>query len=284
MPTLGLGLSLKSVVRPGNAGILDLFGGAAAAYSFRNLTREWASSAVARVRRSSDNSELDVTASDITDGTLIAFCGAGDGFVVTWYDQSGNANDATQSTAANQPQIVSSGSLVSGGMSFDGVAQLLDVATAGDLGISGATSRTFISVMNTPAATDGFIVFGGSNATTGTALRYRSSNINGNSRVEIQGDGIESFDISDGNQHIFSSTFAGSTIADFDIFVDGSVTNGTGTTTVNTESTMALTVGFVGLSTNAGFINELILYPTDEASNLTSIHQNIASYYGIAIS
>ena len=37
---------------------------------------------------------------------------AGNGYVTTWYDQSGNGRNATQSTAANQPQIVSNGSLV----------------------------------------------------------------------------------------------------------------------------------------------------------------------------
>jgi hypothetical protein len=37
---------------------------------------------------------------------------AGNGFVTTWYDQSGNVRNATQSTATNQPQIVSNGSLV----------------------------------------------------------------------------------------------------------------------------------------------------------------------------
>jgi hypothetical protein len=36
----------------------------------------------------------------------------GNGFVTTWYDQSGSANDATQSTAANQAQIVSSGAMI----------------------------------------------------------------------------------------------------------------------------------------------------------------------------
>jgi hypothetical protein len=41
-----------------------------------------------------------------------------DGFVETWYDQSGNGNDATQSVAASQPKIVSAGVLVSGGIGF----------------------------------------------------------------------------------------------------------------------------------------------------------------------
>ncbi len=44
-----------------------------------------------------------------------------DGFVTTWYDQSGNSNDATQSVAASQPKIVDAGVLVGDGIEFDGV-------------------------------------------------------------------------------------------------------------------------------------------------------------------
>ena len=36
----------------------------------------------------------------------------GNGFVETWYDQSGNGNDATQTTASKQPKIVSSGTII----------------------------------------------------------------------------------------------------------------------------------------------------------------------------
>lgn len=47
-----------------------------------------------------------------------------DGFVTTWYDQSGNGNDASQATAASQPQIASAGNLImengKPSVSFDG--------------------------------------------------------------------------------------------------------------------------------------------------------------------
>ena len=83
----------------------------AAAYSLRSLTG--GDPLVVRVRRSSDNSEQDFNASGVHSGALVDFVGSGnDGFVETWYDQSGNGKDATQTTASNQPQIVSSGSLI----------------------------------------------------------------------------------------------------------------------------------------------------------------------------
>ena len=40
---------------------------------------------------------------------LLSFVGNGNGFVRTWYDQSGNGRNATQTTAAGQPQIVING-------------------------------------------------------------------------------------------------------------------------------------------------------------------------------
>ena len=81
--------------------LLAEYGGAAAAYSLRALNGNGES--VVRVRRASDNSEKDFTADAVSDGTLESFCGVGDGFVETWYDQSGNGNDATQATIASQP-------------------------------------------------------------------------------------------------------------------------------------------------------------------------------------
>lgn len=39
-----------------------------------------------------------------------------EGFVVTWYDQSGNERHAEQVDPARQPTIVTNGALVSGGI------------------------------------------------------------------------------------------------------------------------------------------------------------------------
>jgi hypothetical protein len=90
--------------------LLDLYPGAAVAYSLRNLSTAY-TGPVVRVRRSSDNTEQDFTAAQVTDGTLTTFCGASDGLVRTWYDQSGNARNATQTTTNAQPRIVLAGAL-----------------------------------------------------------------------------------------------------------------------------------------------------------------------------
>jgi hypothetical protein len=43
---------------------------------------------------------------------LLSFVGTGNGFVTTWYDQSGNGRNAAQTTATLQPRIVSNGALI----------------------------------------------------------------------------------------------------------------------------------------------------------------------------
>ncbi len=93
--------------------LLDTYSGAAAAYSLRKLNTSYTGYAI-RVRRSSDNTEQNIGFN--ADGTLntlslLAFVGSGNGFVTTWYDQSGNGRNVTQTTASNQPSIASSGSL-----------------------------------------------------------------------------------------------------------------------------------------------------------------------------
>lgn len=97
----------------GDTFFTDTFGVPAMAFSLRKL--EPNATNCIRVRRGSDNAEQDfgfvnsLPNSPLDVAAVEAFVGAGnDGFVVTWYNQ-GSLGDATQSTGANQPRIVSSG-------------------------------------------------------------------------------------------------------------------------------------------------------------------------------
>ena len=86
---------------------------ATAAYSLRR-TRAGYTGSLVRVRRSSDNVEADIgftVAGDLDTAALLAHTGANSGFVVTWYDQSGNARNATQAVQALQPRIVNAGAV-----------------------------------------------------------------------------------------------------------------------------------------------------------------------------
>jgi hypothetical protein len=74
----------------------------------------------------------------------VATANTANGFVTTWYDQSGNGRNVTQTTAASQPRIVSNGALeaVNGKpeIRFDGVDDYLAAASP----LIGATHSLFI--------------------------------------------------------------------------------------------------------------------------------------------
>ena len=111
---MGIGIPMVSLGLGGGGapvfvGLLDTYPNASAAYSLRDLASASVGSAVVRVRRSVDNTEQDFTSAEITDGTLTTFTGTNDGFVTTWYDQSGNTNNTTQATATKQPKLVTNG-------------------------------------------------------------------------------------------------------------------------------------------------------------------------------
>lgn len=90
--------------------VLDPLPAAVGAWGFRRLLASWTNSAI-RVRRSSDFTETDIgfSGEDLDTTGLLAFCGGGNGFVVTIYDQSGNGRHLTQADATLQPKIVTSG-------------------------------------------------------------------------------------------------------------------------------------------------------------------------------
>lgn len=255
-------------------GLLDTYPNAAAAYSVRLLRSAYSGSAI-RVRRSSDNAEQDIgfVSGNLDTSSLTSFCGAGNGFVTTWYDQSGNGRNATQTTAANQPQIVSSGSVIlensKPALNFDGSNDYF-----------GITSFTFSS--------SNYHSFVGKRTTSGKALLGLTGNMytltlwtDNNYYLQANTNGYQSSNSTDtttnrllltgfregsGNQKIYknnnliSSTFNSYTIAN-DISAIGK---------------------YLPASTYLnGTLQEIIYYNSDQSSNRTGIESNINTYYAI---
>ena len=144
-------------------GIARRFGGAAAAYSLRDIGAM--NGRVVRVRRDTgggagDDDEEDFTANQIASGALEDFVGSGnDGFVSIWYDQSGNGNNATQDTANEQPYIVQNGGLVTDTNSLPALQWVWNSTSDGRyLKINGDTGidvTAAVCVLNTPSAASG---------------------------------------------------------------------------------------------------------------------------------
>ncbi|PBQ30859.1 hypothetical protein CNR22_03405 [Sphingobacteriaceae bacterium] len=82
------------------------------AFSLRRLRCSYPGNAI-RVRSSATGSPtLDIAFTpngDLDTAALKTFAGTNSAFVTIWYDQSGNARDASQGTTANQPRIVNAG-------------------------------------------------------------------------------------------------------------------------------------------------------------------------------
>ena len=123
-------------------GILDKFSGAVAGYSLRRLSK-WKiqlpseivtpllalslryvvvgyTGAVVRVRRTSDNAELDFNPTEITDGTLTTWTGSGDGFVTKIYNQT-NSDVYTSNFASGGTAMSTQGGTTTLNESIGGV-------------------------------------------------------------------------------------------------------------------------------------------------------------------
>lgn len=116
----------------------------ARAYALRKIITAY-SGAVMRVRRDSDNTEQDVASM----GEAVAFVGSASGYIVTWYDQSGNSRDVTQATAAKQPRIINAGTMEQIGsrpaVRFDNTDDILVGSSAGAFA---AGSASFAGVVH----------------------------------------------------------------------------------------------------------------------------------------
>lgn len=96
-----------------------------------------------RIRRSSDNTELDIGyAADksLDSAAAVAFAGAGSAFVTKLYDQTGNTRDAVQATTTKQPRIVNSG-VFDGKLVFDGTDDCLRTGNSGTPSIFSVVTR-----------------------------------------------------------------------------------------------------------------------------------------------
>lgn len=96
----------KKATTPPSSLLLDTYP-AEAAYSLRLLRTAYAGSAV-RIRRSSDDTEQDIgfSSGNFDATSFSSFIGGGSGYVVTWYDQSGNGHNLPTGSFSEQPQLL----------------------------------------------------------------------------------------------------------------------------------------------------------------------------------
>ena len=252
--------------------LLNFYGAAAAAYSLRRLDAFYSGSAV-RVRRASDNAEQDIAFAnnELDTATLETFASGTDAFVTTWYDQSGNGVNATQTTASAQPQIVSSGSTIlengKAAVDFDGVSNYFDVSL-------GTLKEVFTSFVSTPNT--GSQIIGGENGAFGYSRensRHRvwkvnSSTVNFSDFIVLPLTELITIDYSD------SSNYS-------KLYRDGSL--------IGTEASLNISgnTTYIGQNNSGGAyifngsIQEIVFYTINKSLVRTGIETNINDFYSI---
>mgnify|MGYP003344045951 CR=1 FL=1 len=283
MPGIGLGLGLGQFSGGGGSayvGLLDTYPNAAAGYSVRLLSSAYSGSAI-RVRRSSDNAEQDIgfVNNELDTSSLTTFCGAGNGFVTTWYDQSGNGNNVTQSTAANQPQIVNGGSVITQGGKPSVQSSGSKILTKSGSGTSTDNSLMIVYKANTLGAYNTIACIGDINGTR--PLNLMLSNSVGNLRIIYDEQGTISQDGTNTTNYELCSIFSSTNNVQMNInSIAQTLTNNTKTITANQSNIQLFADSRYG-DHYIGLISELIYYASNKSTDKTGIESNINSYYGI---
>lgn len=266
-------------------GLLDTYSGAAAAYSLRKLRTAYTGSAI-RVRRASDNTEQDIgfVDNELDTSSLTSFCSGTNGFVKTWYDQSGNARNATQTTAANQPQIVSSGNVIleNGKPAISFNSHFLQTTSAYPtqqyqnsfyVAQSTTTNNRVVDTRGTGASVQGW--------------HHKFSNAGD---ITIIDDGVNPYlgtsSISRSGQKLVSVLMYGGSGSSVDEYTNGSLEqSASDATTRDFDSGNVLTIAYNSNGQNTqpfiGNLQEIVLYNSNQSSNRTGIETNINDFYSI---
>jgi len=188
-----------------------------------------------------------------------------DGAVTTFYDQTGNGNDATNSTESEQPLVVSGGTLVEenskAAVDFDGVD---DYFTASNL----LTELDNTDFLISAVSADEFSA--GSEASVPRLyLRHRAWSYNTLDTMTwspLTGQSLLSFQVDGATQEVFG--------------------NGTSLATASEAQVDFTPTDFqVGRYASTGWmdgkIQELIIYASDQSANRTGIEGNINDHFDI---
>tara|TARA_R100000951_G_scaffold9678_2_gene8475 strand:- start:370 stop:1230 length:861 start_codon:yes stop_codon:yes gene_type:complete len=284
---LGLGTSLNrgGFISAAESLLLDEYSGAAAAYSLRKLSNTYSGNAV-KVRRASDNAELDIAFSGggLDTSAIATHCGSSDGFVSVWYDQSSNSNNASQSTAANQPKIYdgTTGVETENGkpcVHFN-VDHLISSAWMTQL------APMSFTLVQTPNSSARELVIGVDTSTPYTTAYHNWSSSGGSGFLSPR---LASFPANSVSTSLMTedvlnlvSSYASTTAVNF--YTNGSISAESPISHSNTSAADGVIT--IGSPTTynpirSSKISEVVFWLADQSSNRTNIESNINTFYSI---
>jgi hypothetical protein len=254
--------------------LLDVYPNASAAYSLRKLREAYTGNCI-EVRRSSDNAlqNIGFVNNELDTTSLLSFVGAGNGFISTWYDQSGSGRHATQTTNGSQPQIVAFGALllINGNPSvlFNGVSHFLNITS---FNFSSSNYNSFVGKRDASARR----LFGLSgNEYTFTLwndnkyyLQSRSTGYQISNTTDTTTNHLLLTGLNNGTNQIMykNSNLIASNFVNFSL-----------STTINSIGRYRNNNSLVANCT----IQEIVYYNSDQETNRTGIETNINNFYNI---
>jgi len=280
---------LLAVPADGEALLLDTYTGATVGHSVHKISST-ATNCVT-IQRASDNDTLVVgfSGDDFDSASALAFVsGADNGYVRTWWDQSGNDYHMTQTDTSLMPMIIQGGALITlngnAAVHFDGVNDYL-VSSGAAQNIS--TDYTQFAVMSSNGIGNDYLVAMGNSADntpiftilvgaggTPYAMRIRERTSTGEAIIDSQNS-------VPGTQYLFSKK-VGSSDHQF-IQNDGTAfTDNTaiGTISADRYAFGALVRATVALHANCN-VQCVIMYASDESADISNINTEINNYYSI---
>lgn len=267
--------------------LLDRFPGAEAAYSLRDIGLSGEN--VVRVRRDSDDIEADWTATQVANGELEAFVGAGNnGFIAIWYDQSGNDHDAYQSSAGSQPKIVNNGTIESSPSNQPTIRFVnptkLSVPVNGHIDNLNSVSFFVVGEYETSSIPPQYLLNLTNFSQISQAVGVGSSpSYNGFTNFSYGSFGNHTTSHTpSANQNILYSAVTDS--SDFEGFADGSSI--LTTSVIDRAVTQDGSIGAWATGTYhlSGTISEVIIFGVGKADDRADIEENIANHYSITLS
>ena len=268
--------------------LLDDLSGSTGGFSLRKLNSSYSGSAI-QVRRASDNTTKDIgfVNNELDTSSLNTFCSGTNGFITIWYNQSDTSNNAIQTTAANQPKIYdsSTGCETNSGkpsINFIGANDnWLEVTDTSFGNIGDVISNFSVSHLTTGTGNIYPTIIGKGIYADGTHQFFRFPDAN---KFTIRVDGTNHSTGYDnfGDTRLISNI---NTLSNVSIYADSVQILSTGNSQdlVGTN-TLKFYIGknSEGSANNfRGFIQEILLFSNDQASNRTTIEDNINTNYSI---
>jgi hypothetical protein len=196
--------------------------------------------------------------------------------VHTWYDQSPSGNDATQTTAANQPVIAEDGVLLTDGIDFDGSASYLDATSA-----LGATATVGAFIVHKPDTTDAnrYLIDNRDASNDGMRIMQREES-SGNYRVSMDTTEVNSASGSVTTNETLLTAIQSSTAL---TLFKNSVSQATAADdAISVTATFRIGANRVSLGTYFdGTMKEIILFTSDQTDDRFKIESNINNYYNL---